>query len=398
MRKLITAILVALILCIPVYGQEADYSGSFVSQAGVGLPNTHDNKGDFLISQTFFDSTFRAFMGETMLYVNSILMYDALGDQTSNGVSAFVDDDGNFALQLKEAYFDWRGEKLALRVGRQISAWGKADGVQIADILCPQDETKLIASDYKDSRLGIDAVRLSYIGESSQTDFYWIPIFTPSTTPEGIDDYHQPDKGLYSSEYAARFSKYMSAFDFSFYGFYGWEDLPLFSAGGEGRYKRMAMVGADAAIPVGDFVLRTEAAFYPQRYIQKDTGTTRRNQVRALAGFDWTPSGGWTITAQYVADIVSGSDSSLVRHTYEHMATLNIEKPFMNETLTLSADFSCDLRYFSTSTELMAEYKLTDSITLYLIGDFFFAGPEKDGMYGEYKDLSCITIKGKYSF
>ena len=398
MRKLITAVLAAFILCIPVYGQDVDYSGSFVSQAGVGLPYTHDNKGDFLISQTYFDSTFRAYMDETMLYVNSILMYDALGDQTSNGVSAFVDDDGNFALQLKEAYFDWRGEKLALRVGRQISAWGKADGVQIADILCPQDETKLIASDYKDSRLGIDAVRLSYIGESSQTDFYWIPIFTPSTTPEGIDDYHQPDKGLYSSEYAARFSKYMSAFDFSFYCFYGWEDLPLISSDGKGRYKRMAMVGADAAIPVRDFVLRTEAAFFPQRYIQKESGTTQRNQVKALAGFDWTPSGGWTITAQYVADIVSGGDSSLVRHTYEHLATLNIEKTFMNETLTLSAECYADLRYFSTSTELMAEYKFTDAITLYLIADLFLEGPEKEGMYGEYRDLSCITLKGKYSF
>ena len=46
----------------------------------------------------------------------------------------------------------------------------------------------------------------------------------------------------------------------------------------------------------------------------------------------------------------------------------------------------------------MAEYKFTDAITLYLIADFFLEGPEKEGMYGEYRDLSCITLKGKYSF
>ena len=53
MKKIITAVLAVLALCIPVYGQDVDYSGSFVSQAGVGLPYTHDNKGDFLIAQTY---------------------------------------------------------------------------------------------------------------------------------------------------------------------------------------------------------------------------------------------------------------------------------------------------------------------------------------------------------
>ena len=119
----------------------------------------------------------------------------------------------------------------------------------------------------------------------------------------------------------------------------------------------------------------------------------------ALGGFDWTPSGGWTITAQYVADIVAGSDSALERHAYEHKATLSVDKSLMNETLTLSGSFAMDLRYFSTSTELSAEYKLTDSITLYLIGDFYFEGLDnKDGEFGGYKDLSCITLKAKYSF
>ena len=416
-RRFLLAFFVLFILCGAVYAQEMEYSGSFITQAGAGLPNTHHNKGDFLVGQTSFDSTFKVYIEESMLYINTILLYDALEGQSSNGVSAFVSDNNDFALHLKEAYFDWRGEKLALRVGRQISAWGKADDVQIVDILCPQDESSLY-SDYQDNRLGIDAVRLSYIGESTQTDFYWIPFFTPSTLPlaEGnplndvmfgsfdnapgsYSDFDRPDRDLSSSEYGARFSAYLPSFDFSLYGFYGWDDMPFYTADMNGKYKRMAMVGADDAIPAGDFVFRLESAFFPQRYIQASEGGTRqRNQIMALGGVDWTPAGGWTITAQYVADIVTGSDSSLDRHTYEHLATLSVEKPFLNETILLSGSFAMDLRYFSTNTELVMEYKLTDSITLSMTGEFYFAGPDKDGEFGSYKDLSCIILKGKYSF
>ncbi len=416
-RRFLLAFFVLFILCGAVYAQEMEYSGSFITQAGAGLPNTHHNKGDFLVGQTSFDSTFKVYIEESMLYINTILLYDALEGQSSNGVSAFVSDNNDFALHLKEAYFDWRGEKLALRVGRQISAWGKADDVQIVDILCPQDESSLY-SDYQDNRLGIDAVRLSYIGESTQTDFYWIPFFTPSTLPlaEGnplndvmfgsfdnapgsYSDFDRPDRDLSSSEYGARFSAYLPSFDFSLYGFYGWDDMPFYTADMNGKYKRMAMVGADAAIPAGDFVFRLESAFFPQRYIQASEGGTRqRNQIMALGGVDWTPAGGWTITAQYVADIVTGSDSPLDRHTYEHLATLSVEKPFLNETILLSGSFAMDLRYFSTNTELVMEYKLTDSITLSMTGEFYFAGPDKDGEFGSYKDLSCIILKGKYSF
>ena len=105
-HRCLSAVFALLFLCSAAFAQDFDYRGNLTTQAGVGLPNTHDNSGDFLIGQTSFDSTFRVYTDETMLYVNSILLYDALSGQSSNGVSAFVSDEGNFALQLREAYFD----------------------------------------------------------------------------------------------------------------------------------------------------------------------------------------------------------------------------------------------------------------------------------------------------
>ena len=445
----------SLALAATICAQETVFLGSLTSQAGVGLPNAHHNKGDFLLGQTIFDGTIKSYLDEAMVYVNGQIVHDALGAQSTNGSSAFVSDDGVFALKLREAYIDWKGEMLALRIGRQVVSWGKADDIQITDVLNPRDETNVVAADYSESKLGVDAVRLSLLTDKTQVDAYWIPFFTPSILPlakgnplhsrifpeevdgiginypEKYDDFELPEKRLSKSELALRASSYTSVADLSLYGFYGWDDLPLirynpnivFGDGEDmpatsytidvtGEYKRMYMIGADAAIPAGDFVFRLEGAYFPKRHFQTDVNSQlfkysedsrpaskRKNQVLGLAGLDWTPSGGWTITAQYVADGVIDHDSDLERKQFEHQATLSIEKSILNETLTIMASGALDLWDFSTASELELDYKLTDAITLSLIGDLYLEGPDgKEGLYGEYRDFSSVTFKGKMSF
>ena len=429
---------------VQVSAQETSFSGSLTTQAGVGLPQTHENKGHFLLGKTVFDGTVKSYMGESMMVVNSQLIYDALGAQSSNGTEAFVNDDGSFALKLKEAYFDYNGGSWALRAGRQIAAWGKADSIQIADILCPQDNSVMIAANYKESRLGIDALRLSYILDFLQVDAYWIPFFTPSTlplakrnplnpihfpksfgdkpvsSPESMSKFDLPEKKLSNSEYALRLGVNLSSLDFSLYGFYGWEDTPFFtySQGNSGinmngAYERLLMFGADSAVPLGDFVLRFEAAYFPERYIQtsaeyqascitsgKDSESTkRRHQLVGLLGFDWDAGSGLTIMAQYVGDAVFGGVKAFDRKEYTHLATLTIEKNLLNELLTVSVHGELDLREFSTAFDAETEYSLTDSIKVGLIGNLYFEGKDGEkGQYGIYRDLSCITLKGKISF
>ena len=446
------ALLCGLATVTSTFAQETVFSGNLSTQAGVGLPNTHHNKGDFLLGQTTFDGTIKSYFEESMILVNGQIVHDALGGQNTNGYSALVANDGSYALKLREAYIDWKGEMLALRVGRQITSWGKADDIQITDVLNPRDETNIIASDYNESKLGIDAVRLSLLTEKTQVDAYWIPFFTPSIlpfakgnplhaqniqresddiiihSPESQDDFVLPEKKLSHSELALRASVYTSLADLSLYGFYGWDDLPFFKYNPyingrdeeegldsilvSGEYKRMYMIGADAAIPVGDFVFRLEGALFPKRHIQtkidyqieeyvveeKLPTSKRKNQALGLAGVDWTPSGGWTITAQYVVDKVFNHTRDLDRRSFEHQATVSIEKSILNETLTLMGSGALDLRDFSSASELEADYKLTDAITLSLIGDLYLKGPRKDGMFGEYRDFSSVTFKGKMAF
>lgn len=443
MKKLLLAFFLCTGLC---FAQNFDYSGNFSVLTGLGLPYTCDNAGSFLSAQVSFDNLFKAYLNESMFYFNAVLAADATKSQSTNGISSFVSDDGIFALKLKEAYYDYNGGWWALRAGRQISAWGKADGIEVADVLCPKDESNMIAETYKESRLGIDAIRLSFMGNWIQADLYWIPLFTPSILPlaengplrkivfpsvyegmsvSGIDswgDFSLPSLKIYNSEYAARFGMYFSKFDLSFYGFFGWDDTPFMiytvdfdknNVTRSGEYEHMTMVGADAAIPCGDFVFRLETAFFPQRHFQTSSEYQaekqkdeeefdyyrKREEITGLFGIDWSITGGWTITAQYRADGITGSARYLERERFLHQATLSIEKAFFNETLNVSALGLLDLNEFSSMAEISMDYSLNDYFKLGLVGNLFFTGiDENDGLYGIYRDLSCVSLKGSISF
>ena len=84
--------------------------------------------------------------------------------------------DGDATGELREAFVDLRFGRLDVRAGRQIIAWGRADGLNPTDNLTGEDLT-LLAPDDDDRRLGTTAVRASYyLGDVSVTGF-WLPEF-----------------------------------------------------------------------------------------------------------------------------------------------------------------------------------------------------------------------------
>ena len=166
-----------------------------------------------------------------------------------------------------------------------------------------------------------------------------------------------------------------------------------------GKYERMVMLGADAALPIGETVLRLEGAFFPQRHFQKEEGgTLQKNQLSALAGIDWMPSG-WTFTAQYYCDEVFGDLEELEREdAYQHGATLSLSKSLVNETLELSFAGLLGLNDFDSMLSPEIKYSISDQINIGLNAFIFIPGPDRDGKYGAYKDLSSICLKAKFSF
>lgn len=372
-----------------------DFFGEIQTQWGAAAPWTDQdsNAGRFTLGETAFTGSLDAYYDNSSAFADISLSYDAVSN--------------DFNWSLNELWLDYTSSFWGIRIGRQKTAWGKADGIDITNVICPADMSSFAAMVSDDSKLAIDAVRLSISGNQFTADAYWIPFFTPAALPDStlsVLPVEKPETAIWNGEYGLKLSGYFPAFDASLYGFYGWDDNPLaeyiFAPNGQllsviGKYKRMAMIGADAAIPIKEVVLRAETAFFPMRYFTIDE---QRNELSGLIGLDWMPEG-WTLTAQYFCDVVFG-DTDLIgrKDAYTHGATLSVSKSLLNETMELSFSGIINFNDFDSLMNPSVNYSLSDQIKLEAGAYILLPGPEGDGQYGAYKDLSTIYIKGKYSF
>ena len=393
MRKTLFITLVLLFSTTSLFADGVEFSGDISTTWGVFAPWTNeDTAGDFSLGDTNFTGKVDAWYGNSSALAEGSVSYDALTN--------------NLDFSLGELWVDYTESFWGVRIGRQKAAWGKADGIDITNVLCPSDMSSFSAMIGDDSKLAVDAIRLSLSGNSFTVDAWWIPFFTPAALPIKNIQFEKSEVAIWNGEYGLKLSGYFSALDLSLYGFYGWDDNPLFdykmTAEGlliHGEYKRMSMVGTDAAVPIGPTVLRLEAAFFPQRHFQKTAGDSlKRNQLSALAGLDWMPSG-WTLTAQYYCDYVFGDLDDLERtDAFQHGATLSISKSLVNETLELSFAGLIGLNDYDSMLSPSIKYSLSDQISLGAEAYIFLPGPDRDGQYGTYKDLSSICINAKFSF
>ena len=368
------------------------FSGDIQTTWGVGAPWTDSDKsaGKFTLGNTNFTGKIDAWYGNSSALAEGSISYDAL----TNSID----------FSLGELWADYTSSFWGVRIGRQKVAWGKADGIDITNVICPSDMSSFAAMTSENSKLPIDAVRLSFSGNQFTADAYWIPFFTPAALPAekvaGLP-IEKPELAIWNGEYGLKLSGYFPLLDLSLYGFYGWDDMPFIdmkiTAQGpaiSAKYKRMTMTGIDAAIPIKEVVLRTEAAFFPQRYFTIDE---KRNELSALAGLDWMPSG-WTLTAQYFCDYVFGNLDKLERKdAYTHGATLSISKSLLNETMDLSLAGVVNFNAFDSLINSSLSYNLSDQIHLEGGAYILLPGPDEDGTYGAYKDYSTIYINVKFS-
>ena len=332
---------------------------------------------------------------------------------------------------LKEAYIDFGNDWASLRTGRQIIIWGKADGVQIVDIICPQDNRTLAGSSIKDKRIAVDAALLNFHSEMFALDLVAVPVFTPAKMPVEKDNPLNPiffpsksgntpliwsdeeklDFDLKNMQGGARFSAWLPFADFAASFYTGLDHdaaytTSLTESGIQmtGEHKRLWMAGLETAIPAGSFVLRAESAFIKGRNFtgKKWENMTCKpvdsNQICALAGFDWN-SGGFTITAQYIEDIILDfNEDEFERKRRLPKATLSVEKSFLNDLLTLNFSGAINLNNKDCALCPSAEYAISDSLKIKGGADIYTKGTDKASTYGKLKEASCGYFRLTYSF
>ena len=232
-------------------------------------------------------------------------------------------------FRLNEAYYRYSGEIWDISVGRQVIAWGQADGFKLTDVLSARDSSEFIALSGDDARLPSDSVRLRFFHNLFTFEAIAVPFFTPNKLPRfGFEDgaknglYYIDTPNFYDTktplgsipirytktesekpkmftdtEAAARFSFFLPGIDFSVSGFYGWDKNPRYVKSGYAKkglfnpagthhprlnpyvpkelhtnlneeYYRIGMAGIDAAIPAGDVTIRLETAWVGGRFFE----------------------------------------------------------------------------------------------------------------------------------
>jgi hypothetical protein len=330
-------------------------------------------------------------------------------------------------VEAREAWLEHDGDGWDVRAGRQIVIWGKADGVQITDIVSPPDYTESVTRDLDEIRMPVDAVKFRLLGKWVDTELIWIPVFKAAVLPTGDNAWavarvvpenvrvssaapREPATTLENSEIALKLSAYLPGWDAAASIFHTWDDHPamhrdlLEDEDGmhvalEPRHHRLTVFGLECSRPWSDFVFRGEAAYFRGRYFEPASlfeNPARKNALKWLAGVDWTPGNDWMVTAQLVGEHMFAHEGRLRQQANSYLATLHVSKKLLRQTLTLSNMLYYDLDHGDFFDRIKAEYAVTDALTLSVGADIF--GGDRAGSYGGYRDNTQVWIKAKYSF
>jgi hypothetical protein len=178
-------------------------------------------------------------------------------------------------LSLRELNATISKGKLTAEFGKQFIRWGKADLLNPTDRFAPKDFLSVTDPGF----LAVTAARVIYDTGSDSFDLVWQPRFTPSRTPlldqrwtvlpESLDNVTLHDLGSVfpgRSSFGARWNHVGSGYEVSASFYDGFNSLPIFQAYADDDFRRLypalRLYGADAAVPLPWFTVKTEAAYY----------------------------------------------------------------------------------------------------------------------------------------
>jgi hypothetical protein len=232
------------------------------------------------------------------------LVFDAeLGNRTQAGASPLA--------VLREAHAEMRGAHFDLGVGRQVLAWGRADGLNPTDHFGARDYTRAVAEDDAQRR-GVDVLRLRWHGDAGTLQLVLEPGFTPSVIPMHSRPGVQVDRSVRGDKrrsWALKFDIESTGYDASLSYYNGRDRLPdLTPLGAAGSamllgavHPHVQAVGADVATSWGAFVVRAELAFLRTPDHDGTAPFVRNRQIYAVLGAEHRLPDGLVVYAQIFA-------------------------------------------------------------------------------------------------
>lgn len=355
-------------------------------------------------------------------------------------------------ISLTEAYLDlykFLSDKVDVRIGKQIIAWGTADKLNPTSNICPDD-----FSDTFDfgAQTGVNLVNTTvYLTDNTALNLIFVPEFTPATLPTGdlaqvfasgmdfpsniiphtiaqVNTY--PERTLdESSQFAAKLSGMVKSLDVSLSYYYGRDDLPvpgsvrLFPLDAVGttdidvelRYPRLHVIGADFAGSVKSVGVWGEAALFLPEKVEMNTylellGTEQLQAtvvsqeddpyVKFVLGGDYTFENGWYVNSQFLHGFFHERSQDEL-HDY---VMARLEKKLFHDELKIvplgGAIAITDWDDIGNNYAIVGNPELTyspaDSVEL-IFGAFIITG-KGENIFSQMKDQDQLYFKAKVSF
>ena len=255
---------------------DSGVAGSSAPATIADIVQTHAITG---ITRTNYFRSSRLLDDETDFYGATIQLKAVpnLTDKIDGKVDARLTNPGinhneNTEGQLLEAYFTVHFEQSDIRIGKQVVAWGRADGINPTDNLTPRDYIVLLPFE-EDQHFGTTALKLDmYLTQQYMLSIFMSPFFQPSITPLSMDNAvakKAVSRTLSNSQFGMKIDRTGDGLDVSVSYYHGFRLLPDLRITGsdiagpilEQHYDMINAIGADFARNYGRFGFRGELVY-----------------------------------------------------------------------------------------------------------------------------------------
>lgn len=337
------------------------------------------------------------------------------------GHSDYFADKNKYAV-AREFYLDYNLENSDIRIGKQIIAWGRADRINPTDSLTSRDY-RWLAAEEEDARYGNTGIRYNYHLNDYTLTGVWLPSMSTSRIPLGTQyqsqvQIKQPEN---LDNFAAKLDYTGTGLDGSLSFYSGVDSSPTLELNNSTVQpfalinRRIQRYGADAAVAVGSYTLRTEMAYTQTGksnvefsgkkydYYQSVIGVERQFansfnvnlQMVWQSAFDWRGANSWQTPEQRQLGVFQQIINQQPASDYLGIA-YRVSKKLFNDNLELELS---GLGLTENQGFLMrprVRYQVNDESSIVLGGDYY--NGDENTIFGRLRDNKTIFLEFNYSF
>jgi len=331
----------------------------------------------------------------------------------------------DLSWEIREGYAETSVRSLDIKVGRQIIVWGRADKINPTDVWSTRNYT-LLTTDDEDQRLGVSTLQTAWNQGSFRIIGIWQPEWRTPLIPIPPLPIGVTVQNLTPTNQASQFGlKIDHSGDVDYSLSYAHvidrtPDLTVISQGSQGvraglQFNSIDVFGADAAIVLGDYGIRTEVAYTSTKNPDSTDTFVQRSNLFGVVGVERTFDGELNFNVQYLykhnfnwqdPSQISDPNVKLLAQQENlasnqlgsdmHGASIRISYKAFHETLEGEIAAVSWLTRGDLALRPKVSYAFSDRIKA-IVGAQLYSGPS-DSFFGRLNPVSTVFTELRVSF